>query len=321
MSKKTYYMELDTLKGVAIFCVLLCHAIILYPINLHENNIWKNVFEVASGAHMPLFFLVSGYCFSYKGNYKEFIGKKVFRLIIPYIVFGLVDTLPRQFMASFVNRSSSIGDSIKSMLLYGGEYWFLYTLFITFVIYPIIYCWQKNSTIRMIVVEAALLIIAILNIEETIFCLDSIMFYLFFFNTGALLKHFNIDPFKTDKLENGHRVMLIALILFLWIGGTLCFPDLNVVNLIIGIIASIAMVLLTKYKWFNTIFARIGKYSLQLYLLNGFLLVISRTIICKLTQIPVLIVMFNMFVTLVCSYIFIKYFCERFKIIRVFMGM
>lgn len=321
MSKKTYYRELDTLKGVAIFCVLLCHSIILYPINLLENGFWKEVFKFFGSVPMPLFFMVSGYCFSYKGNYKEFIVKKAYRLLLPYVFFGMVDVVPRQVLSAFVNRPSSVADSLKSMFLYGGQYWFLYTLFILFVIYPVIYVWQKNSMIKKIIVEMLLLVLALVETDVKIFCFDSIIYYLFYFNTGAMLKCMDIDVFQIDKLKRAIRIAVIGLLFVLWIGLSIFLPYTTITRLLMGIVGIIVFFLFTKYQWFNFVFARLGKYTLQLYLLNGFLLVISRTIICSMTQSPIIIVSFNMLVTLVCSYLFIKYFCERFKLIKVFMGM
>ena len=71
---KKYYEEVDILKGIAIILVIIGHAIILYPINLHKIDWCNYFFEFVSIAHMPLFFLVSGFCFSYKNKtYKEHI--------------------------------------------------------------------------------------------------------------------------------------------------------------------------------------------------------------------------------------------------------
>ncbi|MBQ7360644.1 MAG: acyltransferase [Lachnospiraceae bacterium] len=321
MSGKKFYEEINTLKGMAIVCVLFCHAIILYPINLLENDVWREIFKFFGSVPMPLFFLISGYCFSYKGNYGEFIGKKFLRLMLPYVVFGLVDVIPRQVLSAFVNRPSSIGESLKSMLLYGGQYWFLYTLFAVFAIYPFIYLFQKNSIVRMIIVEAVLLAVTLIETDVTVLCLNSVMQYLFFFNTGVMLKLCNIDIFAVDKIKPIPRAIVIVVLIVLWGCLSLFVPYTTVTRTVMGIIGSLSFFLLTKFRVTNWTFSRLGDYSLQLYLLNGFLLVISRTIICSITQIPIIIVAFNMLITLVCSYLFIKYFCKRVKFIRVLMGM
>lgn len=54
--------EIDWLRGFATFLVILGHSIIVYPINLHEIP-WCNVlYEFISSFHMPLFFVISGFC-------------------------------------------------------------------------------------------------------------------------------------------------------------------------------------------------------------------------------------------------------------------
>ena len=121
---RKYYKEINSLKGFAIFLVVLGHAIIYFPVNLHENVYCDALFKIVSSVHLPLFFVISGYCFSYRGHYKEFAYKKLKRLIIPYFVFNLIDLIPRAMLPQFVNRSRGITDSVVDMLLYGGEYCF-----------------------------------------------------------------------------------------------------------------------------------------------------------------------------------------------------
>ena len=53
---KKGFKEIDILRGMAIVLVLLGHAIIVYPVNLHKI-LWCNVlFTWLSTVHMSLFF-------------------------------------------------------------------------------------------------------------------------------------------------------------------------------------------------------------------------------------------------------------------------
>lgn len=65
---KKYYEEVDALKGFAIFMVILAHSIIVYPINLHENKFCLELFNSLTCVHMLLFFMISGFCFSFEGG-------------------------------------------------------------------------------------------------------------------------------------------------------------------------------------------------------------------------------------------------------------
>lgn len=315
---KKYYMEIDALKGFAIFLVVLGHAIIQYPINLHNNEYCLSLFKFLSSVHMPLFFLISGFCFSYHGNYKDFILKKVKRLVVPYVIFNILDIIPRQILSQFVNRPQSIVVSVKGMLLNGGEYWFLYTLFIIFLIYPAIYKWQIKSRTRMVVVMIILFVLAIVEIRISIFRLSSVKYYLLFFNIGVLLKVINIKifDFKFSKIY-----MLIPLGLVVIWGLLLFSPLKNYFSILIALIGIVTCYFLTQFNIFNKVFERFGKFSLQLYLLNGFLLVISRAIICKITDMPFVIIIFNMAIDFVLSYVIIKYICNRVSILRKVMGI
>ena len=87
------------------------------------------------------------------------------------------------------------------------------------------------------------------------------------------------------------------------------------------LLAIVAVFFFTRFNWFNRIFMRFGAYSLQLYLFNGFLLVASRVIICKLTTNPALIISFNMLIDFFLSYLFIKYLWSKVKFFRLISGM
>ena len=67
MNKKRI-ASIDYLKGIAIILVLLGHSIIQYPINLHENDVCRTLYEWICTIQMPLFFFASGFCYSYNGG-------------------------------------------------------------------------------------------------------------------------------------------------------------------------------------------------------------------------------------------------------------
>ncbi len=314
---KAYYPEIDSLKGIAIFFVILAHSIILYPINLLENVYCNSIFYFISSTHMSLFFLISGFCFSYKGDYKAYIVKRIYRLLIPYIIFNLMDMLPRQLLPALVNRPANMMDSFKEMLLYGGEYWFLYTLFIISLIYPVIHLLQRGHIAGKIIVEVAFFVLYLLEPKIPFLCLNYVLGYLFFYNTGALLREFYPGIFEWKFKANWRLPIATTLTLVLWV-WTANQQALLKIATAAGIVTCY---LLTKFPLFNKLFGRFGLYSLQLYLLNGFLLVISRTLICRFTANPAIIICFNMLITFFLSYLFIKYFCTKFKWIRVLMGM
>lgn len=114
----------------------------------------------------------------------------------------------------------------------------------------------------------------------------------------------------------------------LWIDSILALENgfshnvyLNFVASLMGIwLLTVMVQFLEKYPC-NALY-NCSKYSLQLYLLNGYLLVISRTILVSYLAAnnSVIIISFNMLITLVFSLI-IKYFICCFKIFRFLLGI
>lgn len=316
-----HYVQIDALKGIAIFLVVLGHSIIEYPIDLHQNAVCNFIFRWLSGVHMPLFFLISGFCFSYRGEYKPFIFKKIKRILIPYLAFNLIDMFPRFLFPDLVNRSRGIGDSIQRILLEGGEYWFLYVLFLIFLIYPLLDRWIADNQYLSLGMLPLLLVLNFACRGISVFLVDRVFYYLFYFTIGIILKKTFGKALFDKKINKGKTAAAIALLAAVWLVLiALRKAYLDIPEALIGILT---FYLFVQFTSVTRLFARFGEYSLQLYLLNGFLLVMSRTaavLVFKITD-PFVIVAFNMLVDFFLSYIIIKYLCGRIKAARVLMGM
>lgn len=68
---------IDITKGYGILFVIIAHC--------HAGKIgtWFYTF------HIPLFFIISGYLFSYKKDFKAYIKRKIKSLVIPYFCLGI----------------------------------------------------------------------------------------------------------------------------------------------------------------------------------------------------------------------------------------
>lgn len=315
-----HYSQIDALKGIAIFLVVLGHSIILYPVDLHQNGICEFIFRWLSSVHMPLFFVISGFCFSYQGGYRKYIWKKVKRLLVPYLVFNALDVVPRYLFPSLVNRPRGIGESVQKIIFDGGEYWFLYVLFIIFLIYPLIDKLTANSMLFAAALPA-LLLLHYAGPSIPVFKLNAVVQYLFYFMIGVLVKRcFGAAIFELE-LDKRKLAAAIGALSALWLVLLkLGMPWLNIPMALLGVLV---FYLCAQYGMVVGIFQRFGRYSLQIYLFNGFLLVISRTVIVSVLEVsnPFIIIAFNMLVDFFLSYIVIKYICERIKPAKILMGM
>lgn len=79
-SGKSHELWIDVLKGIAIILVVYGH-------NCTDNSF-------VQAFHMPLFFLLSGFLFSPKPT-PIYFRRSVARLVVPYIVFIIVISLPQ----------------------------------------------------------------------------------------------------------------------------------------------------------------------------------------------------------------------------------
>lgn len=79
--------SLDFIRGIGIIIVVLAHAM---QINLPQND-YNNFWMYIRIFQMPLLFFISGYTsgFSYPSDKPIiYIKSKIFRLVIPYIVWA-----------------------------------------------------------------------------------------------------------------------------------------------------------------------------------------------------------------------------------------
>lgn len=323
MNKKRI-ASIDYLKGIAIILVLLGHSIIQYPINLHENDVCRTLYEWICTIQMPLFFFASGFCYSYNGGgvreYVCYIKKRTVRILIPYMVFSCIDLLVRTGGAfGVVNRTYSLGDAIIRVLFYGGEYWFLYVIFILNAVFPIIdkTIYKKDSNqgnakeVVFLIICATITTIKswipLIN-GELLFEFNQVVVQIFYFAFGyTFKKHGAIDKLKVNK-----RVKF--LIGFAVLYGISCYFRITrewPLAAICGMTGILFFLfILVNYEkeipiFLKNILDKTGKNTLPLYLFNGYFLVISRTIICQVTDIPVVIIAFNMLIDYILSLILI----------------
>ena len=327
--EKKRFKEIDILRGMAIVLVLLGHAIIVYPVNLHKI-LWCNVlFTWLSTVHMPLFFLISGFCYSFRTNeYGRFWWKKTKRLLIPYLAFCILDMLVRIAFGSLVNQQRGLLESVKNMILAGGGDWFLYVLYIIFLIFPFIEKMIKKQPKVIPLLLGVLVLLEAFSVLPDIMMLESVGRYLIYFILGYLGKRWIARIKEIHMRIKSKDILLFLGVVVLW---AMCVrwlviygmnPILKLVAALLGIIAMWFVAdSISKKK--NYLLNQFSKYSLPLYLMNGYLLVISRTIVVSKWNItnPIIIIAFNMFVTLFLAWIFIKYVIDKVKIFRIIFGM
>lgn len=313
--------RVDALRGIAMLLVTLGHAVIFYPIDLHTVPACQLLFSFVSSLHMELLFLLSGWCFRFQGGYGTFLQKKALRLAVPYVVFNLLDMLPRQFMASLVNRPRPMGESLRQMVFSGGEFWFLYVLFLILLIFPALHLLCGRMPRADLLLLAAFLPLSCFHdFLPEVFLLDRVGRYLFYFTLGYALRR--RESWLRERILPRLTAAPALLCLGMWCG--LFFYGRSPLARVGMVLAGgVFLLWLCGWEWVAERLAGPGRYSLQIYLFNGFLLVLSRVTVCQVLNVtePWLIITFNEFVTFVCSYWLTKYVVSRFRLTCVLTGL
>ncbi len=324
--------EIDILKGIAIALVQLGHAIIIYPIDLNTIP-WCNYLHwFVSSVHLPLFFAVSGFCFSFRGWHSH-ITKKARRLLVPYLTFGLGNALANALFSSFVNKPMSFSGALLALLT-GKNVWFLYTMLMLFIVFP---------PFRAIFEERprayyALVLVAVLQLFAFwpgLFNIDRLVLYLFYFALGYTLKNvFRTDPACQARLAAGlRRPAVILFTLPAWlllVGGqilteTVSFPLHRIISIAAALTGGICILSLVLRRTGTPVMRfleQVGQASLQLYLFNGYFLTVSRTVLVRVLHVssPFIIIPVNFAVIFFVAYGFIRLVIKPVRLFRFLTG-
>ena len=127
--------KVDILRGIAAVLMVLGHSFIVYRINISEVPWCAAVSHFIYTFHMELFFILAGVVY-HCVCYKEYLKKKIKRIVVPYFIFGLSAMMLRAFGRAVVNGIEPLNEGIEKLLFRGGGYWFLYVSFMIFMFYP-----------------------------------------------------------------------------------------------------------------------------------------------------------------------------------------
>lgn len=130
---KNRNISLDVVKGWLIVCLVFHHIsdIGLYKCAF-DSDVLRFIEIVGSPLYacyfMQTFFLITGMCSNFDKTAKVFIVRQFRGLIVPVICFTLVYQL-------YYCGLSDISRIFRQIVVYGGDFWFLYAMFFCKVIY------------------------------------------------------------------------------------------------------------------------------------------------------------------------------------------
>lgn len=195
---------IDAAKGIGILLVMFGHCWLSA-----EYTYWLTAF------HMPLFFILSGYTFSTKRPFTDFLHAKAKTLLIPYAAFALFYTV----FYTLLSRTHGGGfDPVNELRLFLLQQrhtylWFLPVLYLTNVFtYLLTKCLSGiklvGGGIMMLIVFHALSSFGCVNL---IWNLDLVPLCSFFMICGMLYKRYGADLHIESSRLFVAAIVLVAI--------------------------------------------------------------------------------------------------------------
>lgn len=227
---------LDLIKGICMILIILCHTgapewymRFLYPVFL------------------TAFFFSSGYTFSLKKSFKEFLFIKIRTLVIPMLLLGLINTI-----LAFIAEGDNILERICGLLFHTkglpNDMWFIACLFCCqFIMYAMLRIslrFKKNNMV-MFLLSILLLIVGYtlndLGISLPWYFVQA-LYYSFYMVVGFLYRTFKD---RVEKFEKLPMLILWVVLYTLSIIITDNYPDTNHALFTISSVFGIELMIIT----------------------------------------------------------------------------
>ena len=127
-------LKFDIAKAFAAYLVVLGHML--------GQIAGKNTYLI-SYCHMPVFFWISGYFlnrtlnYDSRGGYQRLIAKKIYRLLVPYLVWSAISLAANLIMRRMLGgelTALQIWDEFVAIFIYTRSVWFLPAIFVSEVL-------------------------------------------------------------------------------------------------------------------------------------------------------------------------------------------
>lgn len=283
--KSIYYEWVDVARGIGILLVVLGHAI---ADTTQDVFLYGKLFQIIYSFHMPLFFFLSGFCsvkvfekrvWDEKKNYME---KRFKRLMIPYIFVGICYIPVKLLMAKYVTKPINANSIILGFLCGdnpNSQLWTLYVLFLDAVFICLLINDRKYNR-WFLVVTSLIMAVASVFIDNSF--MRNFLFETLFYVVGAVVReklNFVCDKqlfsYKSIMILGGAIVALIFINMYESVDGK---NPIKIVTAILGImiVCIISSIMKGKAKH---ILARIGNYSMDIYIMANVFQVFVRIVI------------------------------------------
>ncbi|MDR0913792.1 MAG: acyltransferase [Oscillospiraceae bacterium] len=293
---------LDLLKLICAFLVLLSHV---YVKKL-SGDIYTNFIFIIRIA-VPIFFIITGYFYSYTVSKKTEIKQiiKILKLVITanvlYVVWGIVyryftDVSMRKFVFDKLLNRETIVDFLffNAVPDAGNHLWYLSAL-----LYALVIVWLLNKLFKLLKndkVKTGLIITGAIVLLAVNFCMDEfsemigislkLMYSRNFLFAGLPLFLIGVLLFKAKDYLNKIPSFILVVLLFLsfFVGvGEFYYTGNRDLFISTVVLAVVLFIIFNKIEIEDNVFSKWGSnHSLNIYVIHPMLILIYRDIVKSL---------------------------------------
>ncbi len=261
-------------KGIGIFLVVVGHFS-AYP--APSPPYWNELVRLIYTFHMPLFFMLSGYLYSYgKYSYLEFLRVKTKRLLYPFASIAAIFLLVKLATGAFANLAHPVEfESLYALLTnpiqsFVPLLWFVHALFFVFAIYPLMRMVANEWTVL-----AILVVLDALGAGE-ILIIGNALAYGPFFVLGVMLRQGQLQAVLRGSLLSRTlipAVLFVSVYIASFVLGSIP-EDSYAVRLCLGTFGSLAVIHLSQRldelgnRTVIRVVIDLGFYSMGIYLFH-----------------------------------------------------
>ena len=261
--------SIDCLKGIAILLVMFGH------VQVHNQMTDPYLYDVIKSLQMPLFFLISGYLAGAGSKiqdirqYKERMSRRAVSYLLPFFSWLVVQHL------SYVPKALS---TVLFQLDYG--LWFLMVLFLfTWMTYTAQLCQAKLQKVWgfwLIYLGGCGVILAAYLAGVTFLSPSLLVIYLPYYTAAYLCglypellkKYIPVSWQRAGAYAGGIIFLLLAATLDLVTVTGIGMLGIQTIASFLGCLCVIRLVLDFKESRWKTMFASLGQYTLEIYVLH-----------------------------------------------------
>lgn len=327
---KERYRNIEIMKAIGIFLVVLGHS---FPDASNalgiQNALFRVVHQIIYSFHMPLMFFVSGFLSkrALDKEQKGYIKDRVRRLLIPYLVVGLIYAPFKLILSKYANNYYDIK---KIWQMFFGEnpdggLWYLYSLFL---IQVIMYCFVTAGNLRKFVLISGLVSMSVFLLDISFYRIDDTIYYLFFALLGLCFRD------NYGKKESATARKYIMILAFICCEFVLLFFDVKWIKFFCGIFAIMVIWELANSfgkkkdeksfvkNGIEKVCVILSEYSMDIYIFHGIIMVAIRIVLWSILRVNYYVCCLSMLVGgLLLSMLISKYMVRKIKIMRtLFLG-